>query len=219
MIPQSKCRWLVLVPTEFELESMRAFWPNAFDKADVVVDLCGFGPIAAAARAAELISRFRPLRVLLLGIAGSYADDLEVGSACLFKHVGCYGIGVGSGEHFESAESLGWQQWYRDDDPCQIGEVLELEDGGNREERALVTCTSASNNMSDVELRKSAFTHADAEDMEGFAVALACELASVSHRYIIRGISNRAGDRDKENWNIDKALMSACELADAVVSV
>ena len=117
MIPQSKCRWLVLVPTEFELESMRAFWPNAFDKADVVVELCGFGPIAAAARAAELISRFRPLRVLLLGIAGSYADDLEVGSV-LWLHE----CAVTASEH-ESQERNQGESFHRLYPSCRWGGV------------------------------------------------------------------------------------------------
>ena len=47
-----------------------------------------------------------------------------------------------------------------------------------------------------------------AEDMEGFAVAMACQLQDVPLE-IIRGISNVAGDRKKLNWQIEAALNSA----------
>ena len=49
-----------------------------------------------------------------------------------------------------------------------------------------------------------------AEDMEGFAVAMACEVAGIPLR-IVRGISNVAGDRDSSNWQIDAALKSVAE--------
>ncbi|NBP89418.1 MAG: futalosine hydrolase, partial [Planctomycetia bacterium] len=55
-----------------------------------------------------------------------------------------------------------------------------------------------------------------AEDMEGFAVALACRLAGVPCQ-IIRGISNRAGDRDKAHWQIEPALRAVAKQAKAVL--
>jgi len=57
---------------------------------------------------------------------------------------------------------------------------------------------------------------ASAEDMEGFAVAMACQLQDVSLE-IIRGISNVAGDRDKSNWRIDDALSAAAEVLGIVL--
>jgi futalosine hydrolase len=47
-----------------------------------------------------------------------------------------------------------------------------------------------------------------AEDMEGFSVAAACKLAGKPIR-IVRGISNRAGDRDHRFWEIDRGLDAA----------
>jgi futalosine hydrolase len=47
--------------------------------------------------------------------------------------------------------------------------------------------------------------------MEGFGVAVACRLANVPLT-IVRGISNRAGDRDHTNWNIEGSLEQAMQL-------
>ena len=48
--------------------------------------------------------------------------------------------------------------------------------------------------------------------MEGFGVAIACEMAGVPWQ-IIRGISNQAGQRDQAQWCIDEALRAASFLA------
>jgi futalosine hydrolase len=53
--------------------------------------------------------------------------------------------------------------------------------------------------------------HADAEDMEGFGVAVGCYFGGMPLQ-IIRGISNRAGDRNKRNWDVEGALHAAGEL-------
>lgn len=53
---------------------------------------------------------------------------------------------------------------------------------------------------------------AAAEDMEGFAVAMACRLRGVPLD-IVRGISNAAGDRDRSHWQVSAALEAAGRLA------
>jgi len=47
-----------------------------------------------------------------------------------------------------------------------------------------------------------------AEEMEGFAVAVAAGLFGVRLR-IVRGASNRAGDRDHGAWRMAEALAAA----------
>jgi futalosine hydrolase len=76
----------------------------------------------------------------------------------------------------------------------------------------LLSACAASASAADAALRREQFPAAVAEDMEGFAVALACRLAAVPCQ-IIRGISNRAGDRDKANWQVEPALRAAADLA------
>ncbi|MCA9133326.1 MAG: hypothetical protein KDA45_09235, partial [Planctomycetales bacterium] len=95
----------------------------------------------------------------------------------------------------------------------KIGDCLPLESSpatdGQREQ--LLTVCSAASNAEEVAFRQQKFPQAVAEDMEGFGVALACRLAGLPLR-IVRGISNRAGDRQTQNWCIRPAMESAVDL-------
>ena len=213
-------RHLILIPTEPE---RRCLAPRlaALPPADTAVELCGFGIVAAAARTAQLIAGLRPERVILVGIAGRLDDRLALGTATLFETVACHGIGVGSGAAFVPAAALGWRQWSGDPgdgDPSDgdpgLGDVLPcaVPVGGDLpRERLLLTVTAAAAGPEDVALRKTLFPEASAEEMEGFAVALACRLFRIPCT-IIRGISNTAGDRDKAHWQIEAPLAAAADL-------
>ena len=191
---------LVLVPTQFERDQIDpAKMPPGGQ-----LELTGFGPIAAAARSAELIARLRPRRVILFGIAGRYTERLSMGSAYEFGHVSCYGIGAGQGAQFQTAHQMGWQQWSdskMENDSLPLDSVNDLK---------LMTVCSAAASMNDVQTRLATFPGQHAEDMEGFGVALACQLADVPLQ-IVRGISNQAGDRDLANWRIPAAINAAWE--------
>lgn len=207
---------LILVPTPREMESLRDRLQNDLGVEDCAFQLCGFGVIAAAARAAALISRYKPQRVILIGIAGSFDPErCPIGTACRFHQVGCFGIGVGSGEAYRSADQIGWQQFTGGDAQPQIGDVIALESTfveGVPAAGKLLTCCSASANVDEAGLRRRMFPDAVAEDLEGFAVAMACALARVPLQ-IVRGISNEVGDRDLGSWRVDDALEAAADLA------
>lgn len=206
---------LVLVPTATEREVLAPHLA-AVQGVRVRVELCGFGPVAAAARTAALISAHAPARVVLAGIAGRYDDRLEIGAAYRFPRVACFGVGVGAGESFVPAGTLGWQQWPGDPPTpaAAIGDVLDcgwppavpVTNGG-----LLLTACAAAANPRDVALRTKLMPEAAAEDMEGFAVAVACRLAGVPLA-IVRGISNTAGDRNHAHWQIPQALAAAANL-------
>jgi len=213
-------RHLILVPTERE---RRLLAPRLapHPPADLAVELCGFGIAAAAARTAGLIAGLRPERVILVGIAGALDDRLAIGAAAFFDSVACHGIGVGSGAGFVPAAALGWPQWPGDrseGDPA-IGDVLpcavpdrDMPDRASLpREPLLLTVTAAAAGPDDVALRKAIFPEASAEEMEGFAVALACRLAGIPCS-IVRGISNTAGDRDKTRWQLEAPLAAAADL-------
>jgi futalosine hydrolase len=78
-----------------------------------------------------------------------------------------------------------------------------------------LTVCATSANQAEMQERRQRFPQAVAEDMEGFAVALACRMAGVPLT-IIRGISNRVGVRDIQTWRIDEPLGAAgallCEI-------
>ncbi|MFM8803852.1 MAG: futalosine hydrolase [Planctomycetia bacterium] len=214
-------RTLILVPTEMERRSLEpillpmpgAAVPDGGRLARVA--LCGFGPVAAAARTAQLLAEHAPARVLLVGIAGRIDERLAVGHAYRFDQVACYGVGAGSGADFVPAAALGWQQWAGDTAaPEQVGDLIECGRGGGA--GRLRTACAAAGNAADVLLRRQAFPAAVAEDMEGFGVATACRLWGVPLD-IVRGISNTAGDRDASRWQVAAALEAAGRLAGQIV--
>ena len=197
---------LVLVPTETErrhLARKRGFGVEA------PCELCGFGPVAAAAQARHAIAIHEPERVVLIGIAGTfYARGLPVGTAALFPSVLMHGVGVGVAS-FVSANALGFRHWPRSghaeaDEPDALPLACPVPPAAG----PLLTVCSASATEAEARERRDLFPGAVAEDMEGFAVALACRLAGVPLT-IVRGISNAVGDRRFERWQMPEALDAA----------
>lgn len=200
---------LLLIPTDLELTLFMK--QPGFEASHAHIELCGFGPIVAAARTAALIAKHQPKHVCLVGIAGSLGPNLELGKAYFFERIVCYGIGAGSGKQLQSAGELGWLQW---PGPPQISEHLSavVPPPAHRAavEPELLTSPTASRDASEAEWKVQKFRHAAAEDMESFAVATACRLAGIPLT-VIRGISNAAGNRDHKSWQIEAALCSAAE--------
>ncbi len=193
----------MLVPTELERRSLeaRGGFPGAR------LELCGFGPVAAAARTAELLARYAPARVLLVGIAGSFdLSAAPLGTAARFAAVWLDGVGAGRGQDFLPPSRLGFAQW---DGPPAIAECLELAGGGRGE---LLTVCAASASPAERSERRARYPQALAEDMEAFGAALACRLAGVPLE-VVRGLSNEVGVRDTATWRVREALAAAHALA------
>jgi futalosine hydrolase len=199
---------LILVPTPVEhglLDDLGGF-PTGSGR----VEVCGFGPVAAAARTAQRLALLRPRRVLLLGIAGTLDPERRpVGSAALFGHLRLDGVGAGQGEAHRPAEALGFPQWPGDPEAEAIGDQLVLDPG--REEELLTVCAAAASPV-EASQRRQRHPGARAEDMEAFGVGLACRLQGVPLR-VVRGISNVAGDRERTSWDVPGALAAARSLA------
>lgn len=203
-------RPLVLVPTELERQALAPVLARAVGP----LELCGFGPVAAAARTAGLLGGRAFERVILVGIAGRFDERLAIGAAYRFSAVACHGIGVGSGTAFEPAGMVGWPQWPGGaGQGPPIGDLLPLEPPGTAdiEGGLLLTACAASATPADAAARRRLVPEAAAEDMEGFGVALACRLHGVRLE-IVRGISNTVGDRDTTGWRVAEALAAAGEV-------
>jgi futalosine hydrolase len=205
---------LALIPTELE---RRRFDDHGGLPSGVALQaLCGFGPVAAAARTAELLATLRPARVLLIGIAGAYdTSSHPVGEAFEFGEVAIEGIGVGEGRQLVAPPALGFPQWPGSPGSSRpVFDRLPLASAGSS--ALLLTTCAASADIAQARLRRARFPEAVAEDMEGFAVATACALANVPLR-IVRGISNEVGDRAPEHWRIPAALAAAHRVALALL--
>lgn len=208
--PSAGSPTLLLFPTE--LEQRRFADTGGLPVGHALPFVCGFGPVAAAARTAELLGTLHPRRVVLLGIAGAYDTERHpVGSALVFSRVAVDGIGVGEGERFQGPPTLGFPQWPGSADTRRIGDEVRVQAPPHRDDGLLLTTCAASDTPELAALRRARFPDAVAEDMEGFAVALACELRGTPCT-IVRGISNRVGDRTPENWRIPAALLAARRL-------
>jgi futalosine hydrolase len=214
---------LILIPTSMERDHLLSFpsLREALTGKGIEVELCGFGPIAAAASTARLLSSRQVRHILLAGIAGSYDTTLPIGSAWQLGQVGCWGIGIGSGPEFRPASEIGWTQLPANANSDFPGEVLPLFQDPRIPERQnaglALTCTAASCSSRDCELRQTHFPTAVVEEMECFGVALACldhqsQLNVPVSLSMLRGISNQAGDRNKAHWQIAPALSAVAQL-------
>ena len=208
---------MILFPTE--LERRRFGDQGGIEPELAEVALCGFGPVAAAARTAQILVEKRPAHVLLLGIAGSYDTDVHpVGSAIEFTQSAIDGVGVGQGDDFVPPPALGFPQWPGQPglpdsgQPHPLADVIPLAAPTGVEPALLLTTCAASDAPPLAAQRRARYASAVAEDMEGFGVALACAFAAVPLR-IVRGISNQVGDRRPEHWRIPAALAAARRLA------
>ncbi len=179
---------LILVPTELEgghLATLRH-----------PVAVCGFGLAEAGAGAAHAIATHpeSAAGVILVGAAGTYhLEAYPVGTALSASAVRCDGIGAGG----RTPAELGFGQ----------PDVLELRGDGPE----ILSVTQASEAAAIAALTRR-YPHAMAEEMEGYAVAVAARKFDVP-LWIVRGISNVAGDRDVGGWRIGEAMTAAGALA------
>jgi futalosine hydrolase len=158
------------------------------------VRVCGFGLAAAGAGAAHAVATHlaeAETGVVLVGAAGTYDPDrFAIGTAVDASSVRIDGIGAGGAG------------------PAQLGfaeaDVIGL--GGADGE--LLSVAEASGTPAVAAGRAERHPSALAEEMEGFAAAVAAGLFGVPLR-IVRGASNRAGDRNHAGWRMAEALAAA----------
>ena len=209
---------LILVPTALEQQHVAT---HPIFHADATTELCGFGPVAAAARASHLITKHSPDRVILTGIAGSFdTTALPPGTAAIFPATVMYGVGKGVAPQFMSAAAMGFPHWL-DDAPPSNGsdgrvDILTTAPPLPPTSGPMLTCCSVSATPRDAQRRRTQYPTAVAEDMEAFAVALACRLTQ-RPLVIVKGVSNPVGDRAFERWKVREAMEAALPLIEDVM--
>ncbi|MHC5011917.1 MAG: phosphorylase family protein, partial [Planctomycetota bacterium] len=173
---------------------------------EVHAALCGFGPVAAAALSAIAVARHRPDRCFLAGVAGTYdATRLPIGGVLRATEVRMADVGRGHGATQVSPSGLGFPQAPRAGDREAVGETLLLGPGpvaAHAIPGPLLTVAAASASPEDAEDRRTTSPGVLAEDMEGFAVALACRRLRTPLT-ILRGISNEAGESERVRWDLE----------------
>jgi futalosine hydrolase len=208
-------RLLVLVPTRREAELLLgaaahglgapALRTIAGRRVDVA--LTGIGLAAAGASASRWFAQTRPAAAVLVGLCGTFdRRRLAVGEVVEATAIACDGIGAGEGRDFvEVGEPL---------HALRCAPARARPRGAVRGEVLSVAAAAGSARM--VATRRARHPRALAEEMEGYAVALAARLAGVPLT-ILRGASNVAGDRVHRRWKIAEALARCREALEAYV--
>jgi futalosine hydrolase len=179
------------------------------------VALCGIGLAAAGTLTMHALRSLAApaAHLVLAGIAGTYDPaEAPVGSALVGTFVRPFGIGIDN----RSLGEAGWTHLppthaWRDLDerlPLQVPRVPAARGG--------LLSVAASASQEEAAARRARHPDVVAEEMEGFAVALAARVAGVLLT-VVRGISNVAGVRDPGTWETEAALGAARETLEQVV--
>ena len=208
---------LIIVPTAREAKSLfdgplpTSEVPVRTRVGDVEVEaaLCGFGAAAAGALAAVALSRTEPEPVLLVGICGTFDEGrLPVGGLFEASEVRMHGIGRGEGEKHVGPAQTGFAQAPPSGERSAVVDRLPV--GAGRPvggvPGVLLTVAAAAGGPEEAAWRRLAYPDALAEDMEGFAVALACSRLGRSLT-ILRGVSNVVGATGP--WDLAQGLAAA----------
>ena len=198
---------LLLVPSPLEARLFLGQTPSenavtTIEEGDhaLEVALCGIGLAEAGVRSSWWIQQRRPRHVILVGTAGTYrSQEHPIESVIVPHRILVDGIGSGEGDEFEPLPAT-----------VTIGSPIETltPPAQTPPDLALLSVATAAANPADVCRRRGRHPEAVAEDMETFSVALAARMHSVSLT-VVRGISNRAGDRQHRSWRMQPAL-AAC---------
>lgn len=197
---------LVVAATRFELERHPRFpggdplpgpWER-WEARDVLFVATGPGPALAGAGLAWALGAGDCREVLGIGIAGAFdASGLAVGTAHWVAWESFGDLGAEDGEEWLDFPSLALPGL-----PARNRFPLVLPPGCRG--AGATTVSAATGSEATAALRR-ARTGADLESMEGAAWALTCSRFGAELMQA-RGISNRAGRRDRASWRIGDAL-------------
>jgi len=191
---------VVCVATEIEGALLRPHVP---------VLVTGVGAVNAACALTRFLEREGARAVMVCGIAGAYprafAEIQTGGVVCAESE--CYGdLGANSDGGFLDLQALGFPLI---SGPEPIYNVLPMQIFPAERRARFVTvntCTGSDEDARRLELR----TGGSVESMEGAAIAHAARLFGIPCGEI-RGISNRAGNRDRGAWRVKEAASAAQE--------
>ena len=171
---------------------------------DLDGEVVGVGPIVAAARAAAILARRQPSRVLLIGTGSAYARGPDVGQVVVARRIGLsYGV---------AAMGLG----YVPRAPTPIDTDPAMTDALGLSPVSVLTVGAVT---TDETLGRRLSDGWQVEHLEAFGVALACKEAGVPFAACL-GVASRAGPDAHVQWltHRDEAQQAAREQAQRLLS-
>lgn len=185
----------------------------------VGLGLTGVGVASASFSLGLLLAMIPSPRAVMVGSCGALpgsglkVGDLVVASSESFSELGVLdGLGIGDPE---GLAGLGLKQEISLDQG--LGEVLlgAARGLGRASMGKLLTVAGVSASVAQAKARRRRFG-ALAENMEGYALMLAAYNMGFEAAEV-RGVSNKAGERDKSSWDLGKAQVLAQEAVLAYV--
>ena len=199
---------------------------------DITLTHSGIGKAAAAAASISLLNNCQPEALWLFGCGGAYlGSGLTIGDIALADSEIFSDEGVATANGFRDLASMripmrqtaepifniwpvnqklhDWAQPY-------LAEHAEITDTtlSSGPFATVSTCTGTTTKAEEIENR----TGAICENMEGAAVALACQQLSVP-LLEVRGISNLVEDRDTSRWDLAAGMAAAQKAIMALLQV
>lgn len=189
---------LVVVAVEAEARAL-----SGLDGVRVVV--AGIGRTNAACATTEAILEARPRTVISAGVAGALpgsaveVGDVVIADSCVYAEEGLL-----TAEGFRDIRAIGFPlgDFEGNRVPVDAGLLATWREAGQVGPIATVATCSGTDALADEIARR---TGAIAEAMEGAAVVHAARRLGVP-AIEVRAISNRTGERDRQGWDLDRAL-------------
>lgn len=199
---------LVIAATETELAGLRQAAAMGLTR-PIRTLVTGVGLLPTTYAIMEGIVLSKPDIILQIGIAGSFREDLHLGTAVAVEREIFADLGVHEYGAYRDVFELGLAE--KNTSPFEDGAVVNLNAGllsatGLRAVRA-VSVNEISSSAERIALFAERYK-ADIESMEGAALHYVCTLQQIPFIQI-RGISNLVGERDKSNWKIKESLDAA----------
>ena len=190
---------LICVATEMECELLRPHLP---------VLVTGVGSVNAAIALTRFLEREGARAVISCGIGGAYPNASLPLATAVWAESECYGdLGAASPDGFLDMQALGFPVIANTTVRLYNKLPVTIRPAHQRAAPFVTvnTCTGDDHRAQELEARGGAV-----ENMEGAAIAHVAALYGIPMGEI-RGISNRAGNRDRSAWRIREASSAAQE--------
>jgi futalosine hydrolase len=193
--------FVVCFATPVEGESL----PTSIGGRSLALLRTGVGPVNAAFALTRYLAEHPARAVVACGVGGAYpGTGLEVGEVVCAESETYGDLGADSSGGFLDMEALGFPV-IESDPPLFNRLPVDLFPAGRRV--PFVTCATVTG-TEEKAATLAARTGGAVESMEGAAVVHVARLLGVKVGEV-RGISNRAGDRDRARWRVRESAAAA----------
>lgn len=213
---------LILAATKPEISGLIKYFRTPLDtffkynKSQIFMTATGVGSVNAALKTGILLSKYQFSQVFMFGCCGSYHNNIATGDVIMATGEINGDLGVGYADTWQDPKNFPFafinkqNKSYINQYPCNSFDYRKFKVDYNIHTGVLLTVSTVSGDKNYAAQLKNRFD-AIAENMEGAASAQVCVYFDVPFTEI-RGISNIAGDRNKNNWNIELACCNSQDL-------